>query len=1013
MNKLCHYIKAILITIAVPCLIYSQPFPDLKFFPVHANTPWPTKKINSIFTDQRGLVWFTTESAGLLRYDGNAIKQCISPDSISSTLHEMSVDRNNVLYISAGEGLIRFNTATGQMKRYLHDNKDNYSVSKDDKPNPFVDSRNRVWVTGTGLQKLDVNTGKFISFQTPPLPTNLPLGEYNQFENMVEDSAGNIWIASAYGLYKADTVHRKLIPYYHGKYSWVTGILIDKNQQFWISTWGKGIMKFNPMSGEYITLNTPEIKWGITYSICSYEDINHKKWICFTGLESLILLDPVTEKCKLFFIGSNVNIVHSDKSNRLWLVADNNIYTVDNVQQQITVYPLSQQLHLSENDFGHPHFWFERGNEIWLSLYFGKGIIRFSKELKFISKQLTFPPSSNSDFSKVINYIQEDDNHNIWYCTDSGLVKQSGKIYTVFIPKTTFNVETGTSFRDILQRPDGKWWIRSASKAVNLFDPLTGQFEKMYSPDSANTLTASKMDNQGRLWIGTDKGLFRFDENKDKFIPFPLHNPHLAGNKLLNYILDLLPDNNNKIWLATFAGIAVFDIDKQQFRYPEINETLSFIPSFRLLQDKQKNIWVIAAEKLIAFNPTTGQSKFFGSEIGLPSSFDAIGVFKQATDGNIWLAYTGGLCSFNPEKLLASNLSSGKIFVTDIYEDGKRLKTNDSILTINSNVSNIRINFAYTNYSIAEQNVLSFKLHENQKDVSWQKSNGEINFINLSPGTYTLELKGENRSLNTPSVIRNFILIISPKWYQTFLFKLSVFLLTSGLMYHAIRSRIMRIKSKALIKQKIAETEMAALKAQMNPHFMFNCINSIDAFIYSNDKDNATLYLNKFAKLLRNILDHSKENTVLLYKDIDTLKMYIELEELRHEGKFKTIFKIDEEILNNDFRVPPLIIQPFVENAILHGLKNKPGNDGLLTIDIQRKKDYIVYTISDNGIGREAAGTIAPNKISSYGMAMSFERIRLFNKEDEASVQITDNMENNMVSGTIVKVLLKPLYQYN
>lgn len=468
MHMLCYYIKAALIAIAVPCLIYSQPFPDLKFFPVHANTPWPTKKINSMFTDQRGLVWFTTESAGLLRYDGNAIKQCISPDSISSTLHEMSVDSNNILYISAGEGLIRFNTTTGEMKRYLHNEKDNYSVSKDDKPNPFVDSRNRVWVTGTGLQRLDVNTGKFISFLTPPLPANLPMGEYNKFENMAEDSTGNIWIASAYGLYKADTVHRKLIPYYHGKYSWVTGIFIDKNQQFWVSTWGAGIMRFNPASGKYVTLNTPEIKWGITYSICGYEDINQKKWICFTGLESLILLDPVTEKCKFYFIGSNLNLVYADKSNRIWLGTENGIFTVDNVQQQITVYPLSQQLNLSENDFGHPRFWFEHDDEIWLSLYFGKGIDRFSKELKFISKQLTVPPSSNSYFSKVINCILEDTNHNLWYCTDSGLVKQAGKTYSVFMPNKAFNTDKGTSFRNILQRSDGKWWIRSVWKAMHL-----------------------------------------------------------------------------------------------------------------------------------------------------------------------------------------------------------------------------------------------------------------------------------------------------------------------------------------------------------------------------------------------------------------------------------------------------------------------------------------------------------------------------------------------------------------
>lgn len=205
----------------------------------------------------------------------------------------------------------------------------------------------------------------------------------------------------------------------------------------------------------------------------------------------------------------------------------------------------------------------------------------------------------------------------------------------------------------------------------------------------------------------------------------------------------------------------------------------------------------------------------------------------------------------------------------------------------------------------------------------------------------------------------------------------------------------------------IAETEMAALRAQMNPHFIFNCINSIDAFIHSNDKYNATLYLNKFAKLLRNILDSSKQNTVPFGKDIDTLRLYIELEELRHENKFKTNFRIQPELLNSDYKVPPLIIQPFVENAILHGLKNREDNNGLLDIDIKKAGGSIEYLICDNGIGRKAAALISQNKESSYGMQMSYTRIKLFNKEEYPSVEITDLYENDLPAGTFVKVHLK------
>jgi tetratricopeptide (TPR) repeat protein len=219
------------------------------------------------------------------------------------------------------------------------------------------------------------------------------------------------------------------------------------------------------------------------------------------------------------------------------------------------------------------------------------------------------------------------------------------------------------------------------------------------------------------------------------------------------------------------------------------------------------------------------------------------------------------------------------------------------------------------------------------------------------------------------------------------------------------QKKINRLAAEAYANER-TELELQSLRAQLNPHFIFNCINSIDAFIHSNDKYNATIYLNKFARLLRNILDSSKLSTVSFAKDIDTLKLYVELEELRHENKFKTEFNIDDELLSNDYKVPALIIQPFVENAILHGLKNREDNEGLLQIEIKKVADKIEYSIKDNGIGRKAAGMIAQNKEASYGMQMSNDRIKLFNKEEKPSVQIIDLYKDDIATGTEVKVSL-------
>jgi sensor histidine kinase YesM len=282
------------------------------------------------------------------------------------------------------------------------------------------------------------------------------------------------------------------------------------------------------------------------------------------------------------------------------------------------------------------------------------------------------------------------------------------------------------------------------------------------------------------------------------------------------------------------------------------------------------------------------------------------------------------------------------------------------------------------------------------------------NYTNLQPGEYQFEVKAEIG--NTTSAITTFKIIITPPFWQTLWFKLLCLIIIGGIIYILAKWRINTIykegKRKMYFTKQMAEMEMKALRSQMNPHFIFNCINSIDALIQSNDKYHATVYLNKFAKLLRNILDSNKHNTVPFSKDIDTLKLYIELEELRHENKFKPTLEIDHELLNSDYKVPPLIIQPFVENAILHGLKNKDGNNGILNIDIKKMNDKIQYIITDNGIGREAAGKIMQNKGSHYGMQISYDRIKLFNKEETPSVLIKDLYSNKIAVGTEVTVYL-------
>ncbi len=312
-----------------------------------------------------------------------------------------------------------------------------------------------------------------------------------------------------------------------------------------------------------------------------------------------------------------------------------------------------------------------------------------------------------------------------------------------------------------------------------------------------------------------------------------------------------------------------------------------------------------------------------------------------------------------------------------------------------------KLDSAEGNYELALKH---YKMYAAYKD----SNSNEAIIIQSEATKMQYEFAKKEDSLNQKQIFTETRLQAQKKQRYFYWGGIALFALLSFFVFLNFRNqkKLNRLAAETYAKEK-AELELQSLRAQLNPHFIFNCINSIDAFIHNNDKYNATTYLNKFAKLLRNILDSSKLTTVPFTKDIETLKLYIELEEFRNEKKFTTKFHIDRELLENDYKVPALIIQPFVENAILHGLKNKDGHEGVLQIDIKKVEDTIEYSILDNGIGRKAAALFSQNKQSSYGMQLSYERIRLFNSEPVASVKITDLENNGRAAGTLITASLK------
>ena len=252
-------------------------------------------------------------------------------------------------------------------------------------------------------------------------------------------------------------------------------------------------------------------------------------------------------------------------------------------------------------------------------------------------------------------------------------------------------------------------------------------------------------------------------------------------------------------------------------------------------------------------------------------------------------------------------------------------------------------------------------------------------------------------------------------WWKSPLFlgfALNASLILLYAFYHFTVKQI-RIEERLKVEfdKKLSNVEMTALRSQMNPHFIFNCLNSIDYYILKHETEKASDYLNRFSRLIRLILQNSRSNYVNLKDEIEALRLYIDMESLRFHNRFEYVLEIEEGLNIMDFEIPPMLLQPYVENAIWHGLLHKK-EQGLLSLRLCLKDQQLCCSIKDNGVGRAAAKSFrskSATKQKSMGMQITEDRLSLINRLYETNAQVTiEDLydEAGNAAGTEVKLLI-------
>lgn len=520
---------------------------------------------------------------------------------------------------------------------------------------------------------------------------------------------------------------------------------------------------------------------------------------------------------------------------------------------------------------------------------------------------------------------------------------------------------------------NGLWSLGPLSSSPQNEEGIEHLFVSKRINGIEGTVTKIFKSSAGELWVATkENGLFIYKNDS-------LHNMTSALKLPTERFFDITEDPFGTIWLGSGVGL------------------LSLSPSP-----------IVRKEEAVPY-----KVKIYNTLNGLPSNE----IYKVAADSNfIYMSTTEGISRFNVKSDLANEIPPS------IYLSS--LKINDIIFNYTKpmqlayNNNSLKIEFDANTFKETGTPTLFYTFNGyNNKIIKKETVKGNsISLDNLSADVYELKVFAVNNDgvLSIKPIVLKFE-IQKPYWQSAWFIVLS-FIIFSLIVFVIIRQVIKRIKrkeeEKTRINKQLAEFQLTALQAQMNPHFIFNAINSIQTYILENEAQVAYDYLAKFSRLVRLVLNNAKEKSLTLEKELEVLNTYIELEQMRFENKFEFELILDDKLDTYTIQVPPMLLQPYIENAIWHGLMPlKKLRKGKLKLEIKVADNLLQITIEDNGIGRERSIEIKKTKEhKSIGMELTQERMDVLSNMPEyrnAKILVSDlHNENGEASGTRIEIFL-------
>jgi len=992
--------------------------------------------------DKDGFIWIGTVD-GLYRFDGTDVLKIHNRMNDSTVLSENTIrslcqDRFGMIWAgSENSGVIILNPQTLNTTRFSTNPYDSLSISADESKDIFEDKTGNLWfaVKDEGIDKYIRDKQIFINYKPTQQYSKLSSRLANSILCHALDPVDDhiLWFGSLLGIFRFDTkkeewthfpVSRELAENpdnYGGRESVVRTMVFDQEGTIWFGTWGGGLCRLDPKSGYF--------------KIYKYEDLNpvngyrnnirrilwkndHELWFCAqhkgfgyfntkTGAFTF-LKNPGSNKISVpdpfdFFIdqdgligiasyasgyySTNINahqfnrtevpysliaIEKSDDPDRFWASGHGVYGKLLNIDKKTGNY-IEHAFH-PVNDRAENFFIniFNDENRLWLPEHFN--LYYFDKSVKKIFPYNGFNPESLMiDKAHLHNFTSSSfDGENVWMGT-----KFQG-LFRIDIKK---KICQNYIYLDTIER-----------------NPFFQEF-----------IFTLNTDNKGRTWFGS-RNFGYFDRKINEFTKFVFPENFKECDIKLRQIYSFTETPNGNIWLGTqHSGIAVLEEEGSKYRFIKSYSGKNGLQDNKILKmitDNTGRIWALTETGLSRIDPEKDHIENYSSAYGLID----LRCIHLEENGEILVGSRNGFYIFHPEEIEPVNfkikpyVKSIKIFDKPI--EFQSLLNEKNRIELKHNQNFFAIEYGAINYFEPQKN--NFSVYLEGLDQAWHYAGKRkyISYTNLEGGNYIFRLKvNDGQELAIP------IFISTPFWKTAWFFALiGLSILGIVLMIHFYRMKQMRKQEalKSIYNKKISQLEIKALRSQMNPHFLFNSLNSIRFYILKNENDNASEYITKFSRLLRLILRNSRQNQISLKDEIQALNIYIDFEQMRFSKKFDYQVTVDETIRQEEVKIQPMTLQPFVENAIWHGLMPKKGS-GKLDIQLTKNGNALEIIIEDNGIGRKKAASLKKNDLletKSFGLQITEDRMNLMQnirgkKSDFRIVDLYDQ-ENNPCGTKVV-----------